>query len=462
MTILRRLDTSGPEAVHMDLLPGQGAMVVATEGQEGAFCVVFGRSGVPEAARMLAEAQGEIRFVGPKSLLDEVFSICPDRAQDLKNSVECHGIKGLWYYSKLGKLRLPAQAPVVVKEVAPPQKKSVLIVDDSQTIQKLLAKIIDGSANLQVHGMASCPSEARAIIEKDPPDLITLDIHMPEMNGVEFLKTYLRFKQIPTMMISSVSISEGPLVMEALTNGASTFIQKPTLNELSEVGPQILEKLESISHKRNINEIKAAKTSLKFSSLDGLIAIGSSTGGTHALGILFQSLPEEIPPIVVVQHIPAVFSKALADRLNSDCPFTVKEAVNGEMIEPNTVYIAPGGMQMKLVKRGKGRRIVVNEDPPVNRFRPSVDYLFHSLAAMQDPNMVAVILTGMGNDGAQGMLALKEQGAMTIAQDETSCVVYGMPKEAVEIGAALKSCHLDKMAEAIVLEHSRKLIKKAS
>ncbi len=459
---LRQLASDGPDAVQIDLLRDQGALVIKSQEGSEVRCLIFGIKDVEEVARILSKGRGEIRYVGPKDLLDQVFLNCPQRLQDLKNKIDCNGLKGLWYYSKIGKLRLPADSVKAVEVAQPPKKKRVLIVDDSQTIQKLLTKIIEGSTNLEIHGVANCPSEAKKIIEESAPDLITLDIHMPEMNGVEFLKTYLRFKRIPTMMISSVSISEGPLVMDALANGASSFIQKPTLNELAEVGPQILEKLESISHNRAISEIKGARTSMKFNSLGGLVAIGSSTGGTHALGLLFQSLPEEIPPIVVVQHLPAVFSKALADRLNSECPFTVKEAENGEKIVKNTIYIAPGGRQMKLIGKGTDRTVVINDDPPVNRFRPSVDYLFNSLAEMKDSNMVAVILTGMGDDGARGMLAMKEQGVMTIAQDEASCVVYGMPKEAFEIGAALKVCSLNKMAEAIVVEHSRKKIRKAS
>ena len=335
------------------------------------------------------------------------------------------------------------------------KKRKVLIVDDSKSIQKLLTKIISSSDLLEIMGVADRPSVAREMIEKERPDLITLDIHMPEMTGIEFLKTYLKGKFIPTAMISSVSVSEGPTVMEALANGATTYIQKPSLDKLTEESVRIITKLESISGgvTQTISKESFVKTNHKFNDLNGLIAIGSSTGGTQALESIFLCLPDKIPPIVVVQHIPAVFSKALADRLNGLCPFKVKEAENGEKLKENVVYIAQGGKQFKVNMK---RCVEITDDPPLNRFCPSVDYLFNSLPALGEKKLIGVILTGMGKDGAKGLLKLKECGAKTIAQDEKTSVVFGMPKEAIKLGAADVVSPLEDVANNIVLSYNQK------
>lgn len=347
-------------------------------------------------------------------------------------------------------------------------KKKVLVIDDSKTIQKLLSKIIGSSENLEVLDVADRPSAAKEIIERTRPDLITLDIHMPEMNGVEFLKTYLKKLKIPVVMVSSVSVEEGPLVMEALSNGALTYIQKPSLEKMSQIAPDILEQLESLSENKESapQPYKATPKSMggggSFDAGEGLIAIGSSTGGTKALQEILTALPAKIPPIVVVQHIPAVFSQALAERLNTLCPFRIKEAVDGELVRSDTVYIAPGGIQMRLERRGKEIKISLRDDPPVNRFKPSVDYMFDSIPGLKQENVVAAILTGMGKDGAQGLLKLKNFGARTLAQDEASCVVYGMPKEAVRLNAAGRIASLSDMADCLVEEYNSNLAAKSA
>ncbi|MCO4753266.1 MAG: chemotaxis response regulator protein-glutamate methylesterase [Bacteriovoracaceae bacterium] len=353
-----------------------------------------------------------------------------------------------------GVVRIKKNRPVESVDTVegPIVKKKVLIVDDSKTIQKLLTKIINTSSMLEVVGVADRPSAAREFIEKEKPDLVTLDIHMPEMNGVEFLKTWLRFQNLPVAVVSSVSVSEGPLVMEALSNGALAYVQKPSLEKVSTIADDILEQLEAIAKKnksgtqKNTGPIRTGN----FQNTEGMIAIGSSTGGTQALQQILTALPSEIPPIVIVQHIPAVFSKALAERLDNLCPFTVKEAEDGDKIERNTVYIAPGGFQMKIVKRGSLKKVVLTDDAPVNRFKPSVDYLFNSISKINQGNVVASILTGMGKDGAKGMLELKKIGHPTLAQDEESCVVFGMPREALKIGAAQEAVPLAEMADKIV------------
>lgn len=342
-------------------------------------------------------------------------------------------------------------------------KKNVLIVDDSKVIQKLLSKIVNQSKILNLIGVANCPSEAKELIEQNEIDLITLDIHMPEMNGVEFLKTYLGRKNIPTVLISSVSMEEGPLIMEGLSSGASTYIQKPTVENLEREGQEILAKLEAVALK-GIQErkVQLKKIKLKFESFDGIIAIGSSTGGTQALQEIFTQLPKKIPPILVVQHIPAFFSKALADRLNTLCPFEVKEAVDNEIINENTIYIAPGGKQMKIMQLSGDNIIKITDDPKVNGFQPSVDYMFHSLSKLSFTNVLGMILTGMGKDGAQGLLDLKNNGAVTIAQDEASSIVFGMPKQAIEIGAVDKVVALHDIPQQMIIEFNRNKNKKAA
>ena len=408
------------------------------------------------------ESVKEVKFLGGLQILDLI------KAQNLdwpefSRELVIDSPTEVVYYPENGKVRLEKKSSDAHAEVSP-RKKKVLIIDDSKTIQKILKTIIESSDSLEVMGIADRPSVAKEIIENETPDLITLDIHMPEMDGVEFLKTYLRFKDIPTVMISSVSINEGPLVMEALSNGAATYIQKPSLNEIKHIKDDIIEKLNLIAKKTKCSqEAKYSKSSLKFSNLNGLIAIGSSTGGTQALEKVFASLPDEIPPIVVVQHIPAVFSKALADRLNTKCAFTIKEAEDGEPIVKNTVYIAPGGSQFKVINKEDGNRFVlITDDPPVNRFKPSVDYLFSSIAEFHERYLVGVILTGMGRDGAKGLLQLKEKGANTIAQDESTSVVFGMPKEAINLGAAIKVSPLQDIAGDIVIQYNKKSKSKAA
>jgi len=400
-----------------------------------------------------------LRYSGSSEILQSIKDLeldWPDfsRCVELKEDVD------FIYFPHSGKARI-----AIISEfdkVEPiNKKKKVLIIDDSKTIQRLLTKVISFSDKLEVMACASLPSEAKKIIEEQRPDLITLDIHMPEMNGVEFLKSYLQDKGIPTVMISSISINEGSLVIEALSSGATSYIQKPSLEELSTLTPQILAKLEVLSliKKSSTKNIKPVKSQLKFSSLEGLITIGSSTGGTQALQQVFLQLPSEIPPIVVVQHIPAVFSKAFADRLNTLVDFTVKEAEDGELLQKNTVYIAPGGNQLKLLRRGKELKVETNDDAPVNRFKPSVDYLFDSVSNLEVENLIAIILTGMGKDGAKGLLNLHSSGALTIAQDKDSSVVFGMPKEAIRLGAADKILSLENIANEMILQFNKKIAK---
>ena len=330
----------------------------------------------------------------------------------------------------------------------------VLIVDDSKTIRSLLTKVMSKSSRIEIVATAEKPSDVEDLIKEHRPDVITLDIHMPEMNGVELLKIIQPKYNIPTIMITSVSLEEGPLVFEALESGAFDYMQKPKMEELQVVGPILIEKVvEAAKQKRTVQKSPVATISKISKAFDKncTIVVGSSTGGTTALKDILCSLPNEIPPIVIVQHIPAVFSKAFADRINNLCSFTVKEAEDGEKIVCNTVYIAPGGLQMKLKKRSGDSFIQITDDAPVNRFKPSVDYLFESVTPnAKDENIVALILTGMGRDGARGMKKLHDLGAMTIAQDEASSVVFGMPKAAIEMGGVNAIVDKDQIGDKLI------------
>lgn len=394
------------------------------------------------------------KYLGSKDIYDEII-LKKFNWPEPERLIFIEENRKLLFDSTTGKIKFEKKATFQKndKTFHENEKRNVLIIDDSKTIQKILSSLVNESEKLNLIGVAGSPSEAKDIIESSRRiDLITLDIHMPEMNGVDFLKSYLVFKNIPTVMISSVSMNEGPLVMEALSSGASTYIQKPSINKLNDIKGDIIEKLEIIADTSvkdyEFKSIKPRPNS--FQHTDGLIAIGSSTGGTQALQEIFTSLPDEIPPIVVVQHIPAVFSKALAERLNSLTSFTVKEADADEFVKKNTIYIAPGGKQMKIVKRGEYMKIVITDDEPVNRFKPSVDYMFNSLSTIEEENLIAIILTGMGKDGAKGLLSLQENGALTIAQDERTSIVFGMPKEAISLGAAKEVLPLQSIPNKVV------------
>lgn len=316
------------------------------------------------------------------------------------------------------------------------KKIKTLIVDDSETIRQLLTKIISEDPSFEVIGAAKDAVEAASMMKKTQPDLITLDIHMPGKNGVEFLKEVQQKQFIPTVMISALSHEDGPYIMEALSAGAIDYIKKPVMKEIKDLTPIILERLKSAAVAKKANLKNFSRKAISGATDNQHITlIGASTGGTEAIRAILECLPKEIPPILIVQHIPAVFSKAFADRLNGLLPFEVKEAVNGEEVVPNKVLIAPGGQQMGLVNKSGKYVVEVIEGPLVNRHRPSVDYLFKSAYDLKLKNATAVVLTGMGSDGAHEISKLKSLGVKTIAQDEATCVIYGMPKAAVATGA---------------------------
>ncbi|MBC7692119.1 MAG: chemotaxis response regulator protein-glutamate methylesterase [Methylotenera sp.] len=354
--------------------------------------------------------------------------------------------------SQSARLRLSTPAAAVAE-----RPKKVLVVDDSKTIRELLTKILSSDPELQVVACAELPSQVEDLIRRHQPDVITLDIHMPEMDGVTLLRQYLPKYPVPTVMITSISMEESTQVLTALESGAVDYIQKPSFQELARVAPLIIEKVKTAAQvrlKTRAQLLSSKSSTVRHASQmyqDGMIvAIGSSTGGTEALKVVLTQLPEKIPPILVVQHIPAVFSKAFADRLNQLCPFEVKEAQDGDEVLPNQVLIAPGGLQMSLIRSGPGLRVKIEDSAPVNRHKPSVDVLFDSVAELVGKRAVGVILTGMGADGSKGLLKMRNAGARTIAQDQESCVVFGMPAEAIKLGAACEVHSLNVISGAML------------
>jgi two-component system chemotaxis response regulator CheB len=405
----------------------------------------------------------EVKMIGAAKYLNKVEEfLIPKKFSSIKR-IEKDGPVEVMFLPVLNKLRVSKEASAVVKSIVP-MKYKILIVDDSKTIRNILARIFSSDPGLEVCGMAEKPSEVEALILKHKPDVITLDIHMPEMDGVALLKIIAPKYNIPTVMISSISMAEGPMVLEALENGAIDYLQKPEFSEIEKITPIIIEKVRMAAQSKSSQRKKANPIKVKGTcDLNSFIVLGSSTGGTEAIREIITALPDKIPPMLIVQHIPAVFSAAFAKRMNELCAFEVKEAENGDEVKANRILIAPGGQQMKFVyKNGKGI-VEINDDEPVNRFKPSVDYMFLSVAKSLYINTIAIILTGMGKDGAKGMLELRNLGVRTIAQDEYSSVVFGMPKEAIALGGAEFIEPLSGIAEKItLLTKEKSLLKKIS
>lgn len=339
------------------------------------------------------------------------------------------------------------------------KKIRVLIVDDSAIVRKIFSEELSKFPDIEIVGTAPDPFVARDKIVRLKPDVITLDIEMPRMDGLTFLKKLMRHYPLPVIIVSSLTPKGGRLTLEAMDIGAVEVIGKPggsyTVGDMS---AQLAEKIRAVSRVKVIREpldegsasersepIKAlAKTSNK------LIAIGASTGGTEALKTVLIRMPPNSPGILVVQHMPAKFTTAFAERLNGLSQITVKEALNDDFVSSGTALIAPGNYHMILRRSGARYYVEVKNGPMVHHQRPSVDILFKSTAQYAGPNSIGVILTGMGADGAEGLLEMKRSGAKTIAQDERSCVVFGMPKEAIKLGAADKVVPLAQVAEEIV------------
>ncbi|MDM8533452.1 chemotaxis response regulator protein-glutamate methylesterase [Clostridiaceae bacterium HSG29] len=323
-----------------------------------------------------------------------------------------------------------------------PRKIKVIVVDDSKLFSKFLSEKLNEDNYIEVVGIAKDPYEARDKILSLKPDVLTLDVEMPKMDGIEFLKKLLPQYPIPVIMVSSVNEK----VFEALEAGAVDFVDKPsgkTPEDLRKFVKKLIEsiKIGVVSKQRRIPIRNNESMSRENKNVDReiiksrMIVIGASTGGTNALKEIITSLPKDFPPIVIVQHMPPVFTNLYAKRLNKDSKLNVVEAENGQIIEPNNVYIAPGGFQMEIKKSRKGYYLSINDGENVNGHKPSVDVMFNSVCENVKEDVIGVILTGMGKDGAYGLLNLRNNGAKTIGQDKKTSIVYGMPKVAYEIGA---------------------------
>ena len=343
------------------------------------------------------------------------------------------------------------------------KKIRVLVVDDSALVRDILTKGLAADANIEVIGAAPDVYVARDLIVKHRPDVITLDIEMPRMDGVEFLRRLMPQLPIPVVVVSSLTQKGKHITMQALEAGAVDFVPKPATDVARGLNEMMLElrtkiKIASnanVSHwknKRFEGVDKASKSSTKAlaESTDKVVAIGASTGGTEALKKVLTQLPPTMPGIVVVQHMPPGFTKTFADRLNELCMMQVKEAADGDRIVTGRILIAPGDFHMTVVRRGGHYQVECKKGEKVSGHRPSADVLMKSVAQYVAANAYGIILTGMGADGAAGLKAMKEAGAKTIGQNEVSCVVYGMPKIAFEIGAVDKQLHIDYIANELV------------
>ncbi|HBT31452.1 MAG TPA: chemotaxis response regulator protein-glutamate methylesterase [Pusillimonas sp.] len=339
-------------------------------------------------------------------------------------------------------------------------KIRVLCVDDSALVRGLMKEIINGQPDMEVVAVAPDPLVARDLIKQHNPDVLTLDVEMPRMDGLDFLERLMRLRPMPVVMVSSLTQRNSEVTIRALELGAVDFVTKPKLglrDGLVEYSDLIAEKIRVAAKSRPKPRPAADKgdaprrLSPVFSTTEKLIAIGASTGGTEAIRQVLMPMPANSPAILITQHMPAGFTRSFVQRLDNICAVSVHEAQDGERILPGHVYLAPGGVaHMKLARSGANYVVHLEETEPVNRHRPSVDVLFQSVAEVAGKNAVGALLTGMGKDGAQGMLAMRQAGATTFAQDEASCVVFGMPREALLIGATDQAVPLLKMSETLL------------
>ncbi len=335
----------------------------------------------------------------------------------------------------------------------------VLIVDDSAVMRQMLTEILDSDPGLEVVGTAPDPYVARDKIKHLHPDVLTLDIEMPKMDGITFLKNLMRLRPMPVVMISSLTERGASATLDALAYGAFDFVTKPKVDvveRLEAYREEIVEKVKAAAdarahinqHRQDVHRLEGGRRSLTDSGY--VIAIGASTGGTEAIATLLAALPQDAPPVLITQHIPAMFSGPFAQRMNRISRLSVGEAEDGARVLPGHAYIAPGGLHLELVKKGANLRCRLHDGPKVNRHRPSVDVLFNSVKEALEEKSVGVLLTGMGKDGAEGLLAMRESGAFTLCQNEASSVVWGMPGAAVKMGAALEVLPLDDIAGKIM------------
>ncbi len=362
------------------------------------------------------------------------------------------------------------------------EKTKVLVVDDSALVRSLLAGIVNAQSDMVCVGAASDPYGAREMIRNLNPDVLTLDVEMPRMDGLDFLEKLMRLRPMPVVMVSTLTERGAEVTMRALELGAIDFVAKPKIGVsrgLNEAATEIVDKIRIASRARVFRRAGApapqpaaagapgavAPRAAAFAAqsapaatgarafgaasavgatvprqgTEKLVAIGASTGGTEAIRAILVTLPHDFPAVVITQHMPAGFTRNFADRLNSQCRIEVREARHYDRLMPGHAYIAPGGQHLRVERSGANYVAALDETEPVNRHRPSVEVLFNSVAQCVGPNAIGVMLTGMGRDGADGMRRMRDAGAYNIAQDEATCVVYGMPREAVLAGAIHES-----------------------
>jgi len=335
----------------------------------------------------------------------------------------------------------------------------VLVVDDSAIVRKIFTEELSREKGIEVVGTAPDPYIARDKIVRLKPDVITLDLEMPRTDGLTFLKKLMKHYPLPVIIVSSLTREGGKLALEAIESGAVEVLSKPgSAYSVGEMRQQLADKIRAAARARVFRSetVSNGEEHVKMSdrplheTTDKVIAIGASTGGTQALKKILTKFPPTIPGVVVVQHMPPKFTTAFAERLNQQCKIEVKESEDGDSVRPGRALLAPGNYHMLLRRSGAKYYVSVKDGPLVNHQRPSVDVLFKSTSESAGANAVGVILTGMGSDGAQGLLKMREAGARTIGQDEASCVVYGMPKEADKNGAVEKVVPLDRISHEII------------
>lgn len=334
----------------------------------------------------------------------------------------------------------------------------VLIVDDSAILRQVLSRELSKDPAIEVIATAPDPFVARDLIVEKNPDILTLDVEMPRMDGVTFLRKLMRFHPMPVIVVSSLTPRGSDLAMEALSLGAVDVLCKPGAAwAIGDIGEQLRERIKAAAH-ADVRRL-AAIASSDFrkgdcaplaATTNKVLAIGASTGGTIALESILKRMPPNLPGTLIAQHMPEVFTKSFADRLNSLCPFEVREAQDGDAVLPGIVLVAPGNRHMVLQRSGARYLVRIKDGPLVKMQRPSVDVTFQSVARAAGKSAIGVILTGMGNDGAEGLLEMHGAGARTIAQDEASCVVFGMPKVAIQLGAADEVLPLERIPARIV------------
>jgi two-component system chemotaxis response regulator CheB len=347
----------------------------------------------------------------------------------------------------------------------------VLIVDDSALVRQILTEILSADRQIEVVGVASDAHVAREKIKSLNPDVITLDVEMPKMDGVTFLRNLMRLRPMPVVMVSSLTEHGADVTLDALSMGAVDYLPKPKIDlaaTLKDYGEQLTEKVKmaararvrALDPQRPLPQprpshsadavIPAGAPPKHLRTTDRIIAIGASTGGTEAIKEVLMGFPPDTPGVVVTQHIPKAFSGPFAKRMDQCCQMTVYEATDGQQILPGHVYIAPGDQHLLVIRDGARYVCRLDDGTPVNRHKPSVDVLFRSVAQNVGRNAIGLLLTGMGKDGARGLKEMREAGSPTIAQDEATSVVWGMPGEAVSIGAAEKVLPLGEIATATI------------